>query len=529
MIKITNLYKSFNKGKNKVFQNVSVDFKEKEIIGLIGQNGSGKTTLIKMICGLVLPDSGDVKINGVSIVKDFKKAKSFISVMSDSNTSLFMNLSGYENLEYFAALKGVISATERNKKMDYLITKLKMGNYIKLNANTYSKRMRQRLLFAIALISEPKLLILDEPVNGLDADNAMIMMEYLKELVEEKNTTVILTSHDKYFLGGICTEKYVITNNNVIKESNNYKISKEITIYLKVNESVNKEVEGMELELIDEEKKLYKCIFTLNNSNAYNYIGKKLEANNMIRNILTISKNEFRLMICNLKNYPFSFMCKTLQKLILIIPLLVGLKQINGFAQFASLTFLPIVSVGVISSKISDLRQKGIVEQLFNSSFSLGEYIISNIILKFILSSPLICIILIYNSLTNGIYIDFKNLLFIISILFITNIALEFIFGALTLRFRKVGMLLSIIQFFFMIIVVMPLYSLNSVTYNLVSIVVPIAGIITYAQSLAGTFVFSSNGIYLIFLNLILWCLISILCYKKMFNSIRKIGGFSNY
>lgn len=281
IISITNLSKTFDKGKKVIFKDLSISFKAKEIIGLIGENGSGKTTLIKMICGLVLPDDGDIRIDGVSVIKEFKKAKSYISVMSDSNTSLHMNLSGYENLDYFATLKGVINSKERKERINNIVDKLKMKEYIHANVDTYSKGMRQRVLFAIAIINEPQVLILDEPINGLDADNAVIMMECLKNLIEEKEITILLTSHDKYFLDEICTQKYVIKNNNILSEDGNFKISKELTFYVKVKEPTEKEIKDYNLEMVDSEEDIYKCKLKLNEDRIYNYIGQSIAENKL--------------------------------------------------------------------------------------------------------------------------------------------------------------------------------------------------------------------------------------------------------
>lgn len=276
IISITNLSKTFDKGKKIIFKDLSINFKAKEIIGLIGANGSGKTTLIKMICGLVLPDEGDVKIDNISIIENFKKAKTYISVMSDSNTSLHMNLSGYENLDYFATLKGVVNSKERKEKIDILIDKLKMKEYINKNVNTYSKGMRQRVLFAIALINEPKVLILDEPINGLDADNSVIMMGCLRELIKEREITILLTSHDKYFLDEICTQKYIIKDYGIVAEDGTFKVGKILTFYIKVKEPMEAEIKDFNLEVVDNDQNIYKCKFSLNEEKVYNYIGQSI-------------------------------------------------------------------------------------------------------------------------------------------------------------------------------------------------------------------------------------------------------------
>lgn len=282
ILEFKNVSKFFNKGKAEVFKNMSIKIPTNEIVGLIGENGSGKTTFIKLASGIMLPDGGDILINGTSIIKEFKKAKGYIGIMSDSNISLYMQLSGYENFRYFATLKGMINEKEREEKIQYLIDKLKMNSYINKTANSYSKGMRQRLLFAIAIVNEPKLLVLDEPLNGLDVENTIIIKDMILDLVKEKDVTILLTSHDKYFLDEISTVKYAIRDKNIILEDNLIRVSKELNIYFrKLMDLDLKALEKCNLNSIDDEKGIYSLSFKANDKDIYKFIYENLEANRL--------------------------------------------------------------------------------------------------------------------------------------------------------------------------------------------------------------------------------------------------------
>lgn len=282
ILEFKDITKTFNKGKVKVFEDLNISLFSNEIIGLIGQNGSGKTTFIKLASGIMLPDQGDILINDVSIVKEFKKAKSNIGIMSDSNINLYMHISGYENLRYFATLKGIIDDKGREEKIHYLVDKFKMNSYINRTVNTYSKGMRQKLLFAISIINEPKLLVLDEPLNGIDMENIIIIKDMIVDLVKEKDITVILTSHDKYFIDEISTVKYIIKDNKIKLEDDTARVLRRTTIYFKKIIDMDLNIpEEYDLNVIDDIKGIYSLSFMTNDKNIYKYIYDNLESNNI--------------------------------------------------------------------------------------------------------------------------------------------------------------------------------------------------------------------------------------------------------
>lgn len=170
---------------------VSLKIKEGEIFGLLGVNGAGKTTLIRMLSCLSRPTSGDAQIMGLPLTKDSAKIKEIINV-SPQETAVAGNLSVRENLEFIASLyykdKKIIK-----EKAEGLIEKFNLGEVAKKRARLLSGGMQRRLSIAMALVSDPKILFLDEPTLGLDVIARKELWNVIKDL--KKSITIILTTH----------------------------------------------------------------------------------------------------------------------------------------------------------------------------------------------------------------------------------------------------------------------------------------------------------------------------------------------
>ena len=186
-IEIENLTKKF-KEKTAV-NNVSLKIKQGELFSLLGTNGAGKTTTIKMLSTLILPTSGNIKINGLDINKDKQKIKEILNV-SPQETAIAKNLSVKENLEFMA---GVYQIKNPKEKIDELVKTFKLEEVLNQKAKTLSGGWQRKVSIAIALINEPKILFLDEPTLGLDVIARKELWNVIEKL--KGKITIILTTH----------------------------------------------------------------------------------------------------------------------------------------------------------------------------------------------------------------------------------------------------------------------------------------------------------------------------------------------
>lgn len=191
---VTKIYKPKGRKKSSpvtAVSHASLDVEEGEIIGLLGANGAGKTTLIKLILGLVCPDSGTITINGFDISKSREKALEYVGAIVEAPT-LFNDFSGLDNLKYYARLQG---GNISLSKIDSIVKLVGLENRINDLFKTYSLGMKQRLGIAQAILHNPKLLLLDEPTNGLDPDGIAQMRQLFLNLKNQLGTTIIISSH----------------------------------------------------------------------------------------------------------------------------------------------------------------------------------------------------------------------------------------------------------------------------------------------------------------------------------------------
>ncbi len=188
VLDITNLSKSY--GEKEVLKGISFEVYAGEIFGFIGPNGAGKSTLINIICGLTHFNSGQVSICGCNIKTEFKKAISNVGAVVE-NANLYSYMSGYQNLQYYAGLLKNVKKYD----IDKIVKLVGLSNSIKQKVKTYSFGMRQRLLLAQAMLSKPKLLILDEPTNGLDVNGIIELRQTLKNLARTQNVAIFISSH----------------------------------------------------------------------------------------------------------------------------------------------------------------------------------------------------------------------------------------------------------------------------------------------------------------------------------------------
>ena len=185
---------------------------EGDILGFIGPNGAGKTTTIKLILGLQSITSGKVYINGYDIEENLKKAIENVGTIVES-PDLYMYMSGYENLKLVANLYKNVD----KKRIDEIVKLVGLENRIKDKVSKYSLGMRQRLGIAQALLHRPKLLILDEPTNGLDPEGIKEVKVLLKKLAEQENMAILISSHNLAELDTFCNKISIIKNGEIVE------------------------------------------------------------------------------------------------------------------------------------------------------------------------------------------------------------------------------------------------------------------------------------------------------------------------
>lgn len=197
-------------GHQTIVKDLNLQVKRGEVFGFLGPNGAGKTTTIKMIVGLNNMTEGDIFINDYSIKDEFISAISEVGAIIE-NPDLYQNLTGLENLKQFSRMYGNI----KSEIIDEVIQMLHLEKYINQNVKTYSLGMKQRLGIAQALLHKPKLIILDEPTNGLDPQGIHELRNIIKNLSKEKEITIFISSHNLTEIEHIC-DRYALIKNGVL-------------------------------------------------------------------------------------------------------------------------------------------------------------------------------------------------------------------------------------------------------------------------------------------------------------------------
>ncbi|MCG3220173.1 MAG: ABC transporter ATP-binding protein [Candidatus Heimdallarchaeota archaeon] len=219
-IEIRNLSKTFNrKGKEiRALDDISLNIREGEFIGLLGPNGAGKTTLTKILTTLLLPTSGDAYIDGVSIHDDKKIRNMVGSVFGETGgRSLYYRLSIFDNLLFYSTLSGV-KKTEAKKRINSLLNFFDLESKKNTLVMKLSTGMKAKVLLIRALIPFPKVLLLDEPTLGFDAESSEIARDLLMEFNRECGTTIVLTSHNFPEIDDLTSRLVLIDNGQIIQD-----------------------------------------------------------------------------------------------------------------------------------------------------------------------------------------------------------------------------------------------------------------------------------------------------------------------
>lgn len=240
VLEVKNLRKVI--GKREIIKDLNFTVKEGEIYGFLGPNGAGKTTTIRMLVGLISQTSGEVKICGIDLKKNKEKALKNVGAVVE-NPELYKYLSGRENLMQIARIRKV-----PKEEVEELIKLVGLQDRINDKVKKYSLGMKQRLGLAAALIGNPKLLILDEPTNGLDPSGIIDFRNIVKGISRKKGISVFVSSHILSEVQQLC-DKVAFINEGIIK----------------AEEEMEKAIYGTERESLtlmtnDDEEKVFKAL-----------------------------------------------------------------------------------------------------------------------------------------------------------------------------------------------------------------------------------------------------------------------------
>lgn len=198
-------------GKRQILHDITFETYAGEVFGFLGPNGAGKTTTIKMIVGLLRVDEGVITVNGTSLQKNFEKAMQNIGGIVE-NPEMYKHLTGMQNLQQYARMRGNIS----QKRLDEVTELVGLSNRIHEKVSRYSLGMRQRLGVAQSILHNPKVLILDEPTNGLDPAGIKELRDILKNLAHEEGISVMVSSHLMSEMELMCDRVGIIVQGKLI-------------------------------------------------------------------------------------------------------------------------------------------------------------------------------------------------------------------------------------------------------------------------------------------------------------------------
>ena len=201
-------------GEQKALADINIHVKQGSIYGLLGRNGAGKSTLMKILLGLTSASEGETIIFGMNVKKELHKILPRVGNLIET-PGFYPNLTGYENLKLFARMRGV---TKKNA-IEEALTLVGLNNENKKLFSEYSLGMKQRLAIALAVMHDPELLILDEPINGLDPIGIAEVRKLIRSLSEERRKTILISSHILSEISLVADDIGIIDHGTLLEES----------------------------------------------------------------------------------------------------------------------------------------------------------------------------------------------------------------------------------------------------------------------------------------------------------------------
>lgn len=218
-IQTRNLSKTYSsrgsKDPIKAVNKLNLTVESGQVFGFLGANGAGKTTTIKMMCGLVKANDGEVFLNGFNVEKEKSQAMRQIGAVLEGTRNIYWRLSALENINYFGRLKGVYGK-ELKERAELLLTELDLWERRNDKIRTFSRGMQQKVAIACALIGDPPIVLLDEPTLGLDVKAALTVKQWIASLAKERHKTIILTTHQLDMAQELCDRVAIINKGNLL-------------------------------------------------------------------------------------------------------------------------------------------------------------------------------------------------------------------------------------------------------------------------------------------------------------------------
>jgi len=218
-IELSGLTKRYRRGKGLLtaVNDLTLSVPSGQVIGLLGPNGAGKTTTIKMACGLIRPTAGTIRLGGYDVARRRADAVRQIGAVLEGSRNVYWPLTAWQNLMYFGRLKGLRGA-EIKPRAQRLLTGLGLWQRRNETVGSFSRGMQQKVAIAAALITDPPILLLDEPTIGLDVEAARTVKDWIAHLAADEAKTIVLTTHQLPIVQELADRTTVIRNGEIIAD-----------------------------------------------------------------------------------------------------------------------------------------------------------------------------------------------------------------------------------------------------------------------------------------------------------------------
>src|SRR5712691_7191731 len=214
---LTKVYGSKRGRSVKAVDGVSLSVRPGQVFGLLGPNGAGKTTTIKLLCGLVTPTAGSVRLNGYDVGRQRSQGVLQLGAVLEGGRNVYWSLSAWQNLLYFGRLKG-LSGEEIKPRAEQLLRDLGLWDVRHGSVGSFSRGMQQKVAVAAALITDPPILLLDEPTIGLDVEAARTVKDWVVRLAHEQGKTIVLTTHQLDMAQQLCDRVAIMRAGRIVAD-----------------------------------------------------------------------------------------------------------------------------------------------------------------------------------------------------------------------------------------------------------------------------------------------------------------------